>query len=134
MQIVTQEEKKKEMEKRLKQENLDSSSMSESEKAKVLKHHQQQISSLDREMAAEKARQQEILKEKNPAAAEFIRIWTDKYQKNYDFSSPEEQALFYEGMLEMARFVAKNSQFASVRSTPCSSGLSEVIVGIVPNA
>jgi hypothetical protein len=76
----------------------------------------------------------EILKEKNPAAAEFIRIWTDKYQKNYDFSSPEEQALFYEGMLEMARFVAKNSQHAFVRSTPCSSGLSEVIVGIVPNA
>jgi len=59
-----QEEKKKEMEKKLKQENLESSAMSEDEKAKILKRHQSQIASLDREMASEKARQQEILKEK----------------------------------------------------------------------
>ena len=59
-----QEEKKKEMEKKLKQENLESSAMSEDEKAKILKRHQSQIASLDHEMASEKARQQEILKEK----------------------------------------------------------------------
>jgi aspartate beta-hydroxylase len=59
-----QEAKKKDMEKKLKQEDLESTAMSEDEKAKVVKRHQQQIASLDREMAAEKARQQEILKEK----------------------------------------------------------------------
>lgn len=76
----------------------------------------------------------EILKEKNPQAAEFLKYWIEKYQKNYDFSKQEEQALFYEGMLEIARFTAKNSTNGFFRITPCSSGLSEIIVGLVPNA
>jgi len=84
-----QEAKKKEMEKRLKQENLDSSSMSESEKAKVLKHHQQQISSLDREMAAEKARQQEILKEKMAERRYRLRQKEEKIKE--DAERAEEQ-------------------------------------------
>lgn len=71
----------------------------------------------------------EILKEKNPAVAEFLELWISKYQKNYDLSKPEEQATFYEGMLEIARFIAKNNQSAFLRCTPCSSGLSELIVG-----
>jgi hypothetical protein len=73
-----QELKKKEMEKRLKQEDLESSAMSEDEKAKVLKHHQQQIASLDREMAAEKARQQEILKEKIAERRYRVRLQEEK--------------------------------------------------------
>jgi len=79
-----QETKKKEMEKRLKQENLDSSSMSDAEKAKVLKHHQQQISSLDREMAAEKARQQEILREKMAERRFRLRQKEEKIKEDAD--------------------------------------------------
>ena len=84
-----QETKKKEMEKRLKQENLDSSSMSDAEKAKVLKHHQQQISSLDREMAAEKARQQEFLREK--MAERRFRLCQKEEKIKEDADKAEEQ-------------------------------------------
>lgn len=77
-----QELKKKEMEKKLKQENLESSAMSEEEKAKVVKHHQQQIASLDREMAAEKARQQEIMKEKMAERRFRVRQQEEKIKED----------------------------------------------------
>jgi aspartate beta-hydroxylase len=70
------------MEKRLKQENMESSAMSEDEKAKVVKHHQQQIASLDREMAAEKARQQEIMKEKMAERRMRVRQQEEKIKED----------------------------------------------------
>lgn len=73
-----------------------------------------------------------ILKDMNPAVAGFIESWKNKYEKKYDFSDTEQQAIFYEGMLELARFVAKSSESAFIRTTLCSSGISEISLGITP--
>jgi hypothetical protein len=74
-----------------------------------------------------------ILKDKNPAIAGFVESWKKKYEKKFDLKDSEQQAIFYEGMLELARFVAKSSESASLRTTLCTSGISEVIIAIMPS-
>jgi hypothetical protein len=67
-----------------------------------------------------------VLKNLNPAYAGFIEYWKNKYEKKYDLSEIEQQALFYEGVLELARFLAKNNTQAFLKSEVCSQGFSEI--------
>lgn len=73
-------------------------------------------------------------KKMNSTFAEFIESWKNKYAKKFDFSKIEEQALFYEGMLEFARFVAKTHEQASVQTLDCPSGLTELKISLNPFA
>lgn len=71
-----------------------------------------------------------VIKNLNPAQAGFLESWKNKYEKNYDFSETEQQALFYEGMLELARFVAKNNNKALLKSEICPQGFSEIKISL----
>jgi hypothetical protein len=73
-----------------------------------------------------------VIKNMNPAIAGFIESWKNKYDRKYDFSQVDQQALFYEGMLELARFVAKNSEGADVTSLLNPSGFSEIKISLNP--
>jgi hypothetical protein len=70
-----------------------------------------------------------ILKEKNPAVAEFVEQWRAKYQKSFNFSNTEDQADFYEGMLEIARHIATNSAGAFLQIQVSNSGVSDAMAG-----
>jgi len=73
-----------------------------------------------------------ILEENNPAAAEFLKLWQSKYQENFDLSKIEDQANFYEAVLEMARFMAKNSSTASIECSPTSVGVGCFSISTTP--
>lgn len=73
-----------------------------------------------------------ILREKNPTAAEFVEGWQKKYQGDYDFSLVEDQALFYEGMVEMARYVAKNNSGAGLKVSTSTTGVQSISVNLMP--
>lgn len=73
-----------------------------------------------------------VIKNMNPAIAGFIESWKNKYDREYDLSEFDQQALFYEGMLELARFVAKNSQKANLTTTLSSLGFSEIKISLNP--
>lgn len=72
-----------------------------------------------------------ILRTKKPAVADFIDQWRAKYQRQYDFTKTEDQADFYEGMLEMARHVATNNNGAGVQVTASTEGVSGVQVAVI---
>lgn len=61
----------------------------------------------------------EILRQNKPNVAEFIQHWQSKYQRSFNLSVPEEQANFYEAMLEISRHLAN-----------CSSTTTEVSVSV----
>ena len=75
-----------------------------------------------------------VIKNTNPAIAGFVEYWKNKYDRKYDFSKVDQQALFYEGMLELARFVAKNSENANVNSFLGPAGFSEIKISLNPLA
>lgn len=75
-----------------------------------------------------------ILREKKPAVAEFVEQWRSKYQRQYDFSKTEDQANFYEGMLEMARHIATNNAGADLSAQVSTMGVSSVPVMVIPAA
>lgn len=72
-----------------------------------------------------------ITKEKNPNSAFFIERWRAKYQRQYDFSKAEEQALFYEGSVEMARHIATTSEGANLHCAASTTGVDNVTMGVV---
>lgn len=67
-----------------------------------------------------------ILREKKPDVADYIETWRKKYQKSYDFTKSEEQATFYEGVLEMARFIATTNTGATSVVFVNTEGVAEV--------
>lgn len=73
-----------------------------------------------------------ILRQNDPATAEFIDRWRAKYRKNYDFSKTEDQADFYEGMLEMARHIATHNSGAAVLCSASTRGVDLLSVGVAP--
>jgi len=75
-----------------------------------------------------------ILREKHPAVAEFVEHWRAKYQRHYDFSKTEDQADFYEGMLEIARHIATNGAGANITVATSTSGVSGLNVSVSPLA
>lgn len=74
-----------------------------------------------------------ILRENNPASAEFVEAWRQKYQRSFDFSSTEDQAIFYEGMVELARHIATQTGAARLGVTVSTKAVSEVSVSVTPN-
>ena len=75
-----------------------------------------------------------ILKEMNPTVAGFIESWKSKYERKFDLSDVEQQAIFYEAMLELARFVAKTSDHAALSCELCTEGISQVKLLVKPHA
>lgn len=69
-----------------------------------------------------------VLREKNPALAEFVQAWESKYQRAYDLSEVGQQADFYEGVLEMARHIAKTNSGANLRVGVSTTGVSELLI------
>ena len=69
-----------------------------------------------------------VLKEKNPAVAEFVQAWEAKYQRTYDLSEVGQQADFYEGVLEMARHVAKTNSGVTLKIGVSTTGVSEMLI------
>ena len=55
-----------------------------------------------------------ILKERNPATAEFVEVWRAKYERAFDFTDESEKAIFYEGVVEMARHIATAADTATL--------------------
>lgn len=66
----------------------------------------------------------EILKQKNPQLAEFIEQWQAKYDKTFDLTTKEGQAIFYEGILEMARHMAIDLKSVTLKIDVCNEGVS----------
>lgn len=73
-----------------------------------------------------------IVKAKNPAVAEFLESWVDMYQRQYDFSLPEEQAIFYEGVMELTKHIAKNLPSACLKISNNAMGVSELNISLSP--
>jgi hypothetical protein len=73
-----------------------------------------------------------ILKEKNPAVAEFVEAWKKKYARDYDFSKTADQADFYEGVLEMTRHMAVNSVTGRLLVVPTTTGVGKLEVCAAP--
>ena len=71
-----------------------------------------------------------IIEKLNPNCSDFIESWNKRYEKEYNFEDLEQQALFYEGVLELARFVAKNNKHALIKSEICPQGFSELKISL----
>ncbi len=74
----------------------------------------------------------EILRQKNPPLAEFLELWKSKYEGVHDFEGNEQRAKFYEGVLEIARFIAATSQSASVKLGVSTEGVDSLQIQVVP--
>jgi hypothetical protein len=73
-----------------------------------------------------------ILKEKNPSMAAYIEAWRNRYQRSYDFSKTEDQATFYEGLVEMGKHVPINSGLASIELKVNSEGVESLTFATTP--
>lgn len=73
-----------------------------------------------------------ILRERNPAAAEFVADWDKKYGRAYNFESSEDQAIFYEGVVEMARYLATNSTTGNLHVAVNSDGVWQLESMVTP--
>jgi len=68
----------------------------------------------------------DLLKEKEPAIAEFVADWRNKFARTYDLSDTSEKANFYEGLSEMAKHIASLSDGASIAVDVSVDGVSGV--------
>jgi hypothetical protein len=69
-----------------------------------------------------------ILTERNPKLADFLERWSNKYNRSYNFSDTSEQAIFYEGIVELARHVASETPGASMSMTTNTAGVGSLQV------
>lgn len=69
-----------------------------------------------------------ILTEKNPKLAEFLDRWSNKYNRSYNFSDTSDQAIFYEGVVELARHVASETSGANMSITTNTAGVGSLQV------
>jgi hypothetical protein len=76
----------------------------------------------------------EILKDRDPAVAEFIEAWRAKYQRGYDFRRVEDQAIFYEGLVELGRHIPLHSGMASIAVRANTHGIGQVDIHAHPKA
>lgn len=70
----------------------------------------------------------EILKQKNPNAAVYIAHWRQRYQRVYDFSKTEDQATFFEGVQEMARYIIEHSDHGVLNVVPNVTNVDHMVV------
>jgi hypothetical protein len=75
----------------------------------------------------------EILRQKNPALADFTERWQSRYSRSYDLSSTSDQADFYEGVLEMARHMASASKTGRLELSVSPDGPAGLKLDVVPN-
>ncbi len=69
-----------------------------------------------------------ILDQNNPAVAEFVESWRNMFEKSYDFSKTEDQATFYEGVMQMAKHVATTNATATLKTNVSSQAVSEIVI------
>ena len=75
-----------------------------------------------------------ILREHKPDVADFVDRWCAKYQRSYDFTNKEDQATFYEGMVELGRHIPMHNGTASLGISVSVQGVSGVQVHVAPLA
>lgn len=76
----------------------------------------------------------QILKEKNPQVHEFVETWIKKYSRVFDLSKEEDQANFYEGIIEIARHIAMHSKTAAVNLELNTEGVDGLAVSCIPQS
>ena len=70
-----------------------------------------------------------ILRQKEPAIAEFIDDWKKQYEnRKIDLTKEEGQAEFYEAMVEMARHIAHVSDSVTLSTLVNNLGVDTVYV------
>jgi hypothetical protein len=74
----------------------------------------------------------EVIKAKNANLGQWIEQWKKRYEKRYNFSDQNEQATFYEGVLEMAKHIAHASNGASLSIVLNPEGVTTVYVNASP--
>lgn len=75
-----------------------------------------------------------VLRERNPATAEFVEVWRAKYGRSFDLTDEAEKATFYEGMVEMARHIATSSELAGLVVVPSSNGVMQIVANAMPSS
>lgn len=75
-----------------------------------------------------------VLKERNPATAEFVIAWRQKYERTFDLTDDAEKANFYEGMIEMARHIATVADTATLGAMLSVDGVSSIRADAVPHS
>ena len=74
-----------------------------------------------------------VLRQKEPAIAEFLDDWRSRYEhRQFDFSNETDQADFYEAMTEMARHVAQVAGSATLSSLVSVSGVDTLYLKAAP--
>jgi hypothetical protein len=74
----------------------------------------------------------EVIKAKNPNLGQWIEQWKKRYEKRFNFSNPNDQADFYEAMLEMARHLCHSANGASLSLVLNPEGVTTVYVNSAP--
>jgi phosphorylcholine metabolism protein LicD len=73
-----------------------------------------------------------LLKEKNPAIARFLEIWSQKNEnRNFIFSSEKDQIDFYEAILEISKCIISSSKKASLIMVPNKDGVETLYIKVV---
>ncbi len=75
-----------------------------------------------------------VLRERNPATAEFVEAWRSKYERTFDLTDEAEKANFYEGMTEMARHIATSADTVSLAAMLNIDGVSQVSANAIPHS
>ena len=75
-----------------------------------------------------------VLRDRNPATAEFVAAWRQKYERTFDLTDEAEKANFYEGMAEMARHIATSADTATLSTMLSVDGVSFVRATAVPHS
>ena len=74
----------------------------------------------------------ELLEQRNPDIAAFVRYWEGKYNRTIDLNNSAEQANFYEALVELARHVAVASDSVTLDLHTSVDGVSGLRVASTP--
>ena len=75
-----------------------------------------------------------VLRERNPATAEFVAAWRQKYERTFDLTDDAEKATFYEGVVEMARHIATSADTVTPRAIMSIDGVSCLMADAIPHS
>lgn len=74
----------------------------------------------------------EIIKAKNANLGQWLEQWQKRYEKKYNFADSNDQATFYEGMMEMTKHIAHASNGASLSLVLNPEGVTTVYISAAP--
>lgn len=69
-----------------------------------------------------------VLRFKNPELASYLENWKAKYERNFDFSVPAQQADFFEGITEISKHIAHCNKSANLKIVVGTEGVTTIYV------